>query len=122
MSELLSLAQMVVRPADSDRDEAFIALSWLESGERPFVELGTYQPFPHLVAAIAEARREGSTARLRAIYRKEIRQVIRNHGPASVVCLRETPWLIVAWRCPEYSWTKDLFRGQGIEDELAAAV
>lgn len=116
MTNLLTLAGLAIRPA-TPADERFIHLDWTRSAERPFM-LGAYQPFAHLETTVQEAKDNRNVFLLRAIYRREIASVIRNHGPARMVYDVDNPDFYAAWGCPEWVYVKSAFRGQGIAREL----
>jgi hypothetical protein len=116
VADLLTLAGLALRPATQE-DERLIHLDWTRSGERPFL-LGAYQPFKHLADTIAEAKANRNVLMLRALYRREIPQVIDAHGQALMVYDCDNPSFYVGWGCREYLFVKHTFRGQGIASTL----
>jgi GNAT superfamily N-acetyltransferase len=105
-------------------DEVFIAHSWLASGRKPFLA-GDTTPFPHLVRAVQEARRNGHDVFLERLYEREQRWIIRRaliERSPLVVFDVETPSFIAAWAHPRYVYVKQDFRGMGIGTTLFEAI
>jgi hypothetical protein len=122
--DILTLSGLAIRPAITE-DLRFVTLSWLRSGERAFVT-GRWRGFDHL--AILAARVKDNPKTLRALYNLELhktRQAISEaiaRGPTLVVYDVENPTFTVAWACPEYRFTTDNFRKQGLSRALCESL
>ena len=122
--DILTLAGLAIRPANS-ADQRFVTLSWLRSGERAFVT-GKWRGFDHL--AILAMRVRGNHKTMAAIYnlglpktRQAISEAIER-GPTLVVYDVDNPTFAVAWACPEYRFTTDNFRKQGLSRALCESL
>ena len=110
--DLLTLAGIAIRPATAT-DTRFVELKWLQSGEHAWLSRRWTPNHWKRWAAQSESMR-------RALYRKEISRTIKARGATLVAFPVDEPQFVLAWACPEFSWTRAAFRGQGIQRALRA--
>lgn len=107
-------AVRVVKPEDL----GFIFDSWRKSGYQKFLK-GEYIPFPQYSSTIKTALKHKNIKLLTRIYQSTIGKVMNdNWQNIIIVCDKEMPAIIYAWKCQEFSYCKQAFRDTGIGDFL----